>query len=125
MRAITLQLAREAEAARGCPRRRSGFAACVAPALRRLGIGGRMAATVLRGIARTGPSSLRRGYLFRLEAANDVAGDQARWLLPRLYEPGDLRKVARQVALTGRTLRRAALAAAPGVCSLAADGPPS
>jgi hypothetical protein len=124
MRTVTLHLAGEVHATRGCPHRRRAFAACVAPALRHVGIGGRMAATVLRGIARTGPSGSCRGYLFGLEVANDAAADQARWLLPRLYEPGGVREIASQLALAAGMLHRAARAASPGVCSVAADGPP-
>jgi hypothetical protein len=125
MRTVTLQLAGEVHATRGCPHRRRAFAACVAPALRHVGIGGRMAATVLHGIARTGPSGGCRAYLFGLEVANDAAADQARWLLPRLYERGGPYEITGQLALAGQMLRRAARAAQPEVCSPAADGPPS
>jgi hypothetical protein len=98
----------------------------VGPALRHGGIGGRTAALLLRGVLARVPAGRCGAYLFRLHAANAAASDVTLWLLPRLYEAGRRRRqpqVARQLGLAGRMLRRAALAAAPGVCSPGASGP--
>jgi hypothetical protein len=128
MRRATRRLGAELSARARCDPRRppARFAACVGPALRHGGIGGRTAALLLRGVLARVPAGRCRGYLFRLQAANNAAGDQARWLLPTLYEAGRRRRqraLAGQLALAGRMLRRAARASAPGVCSPGASGP--
>jgi hypothetical protein len=128
MRRATRRLGAELGAAARCDPRRppAGFAVCVGPALRHAGIGGRTAALLLRGVLAGVPAGRCRAYLLRLQAANDAAGDEARWLLPTLYEVGRRRRqreVAVQMALAGGMLRRAARAATPGVCASGAGGP--
>jgi hypothetical protein len=128
MRRATRRLGAELSAGARCDpaRRPARFAACVGPALRHGGIGGRTAALLLRSVVAWVPAGRCRGYLLRLQAANDAAGDQARWLLPTLYEAGRGRRqraVAAQMALAGRMLHLAARAAAHGVCSPRLGGP--
>jgi hypothetical protein len=113
MRHATRMLGRELGAAARCEAdlARARFAACVAPALRHAGIGGRTNAMLVRTVlaaAHTGPC---RTYLTGLQAANDAAGDSARWLLPQLYEGGGRRAqrhMLDQIALDAQMLRRAA-----------------
>jgi len=103
------------------------FVACVAPALRHAGVGGRMTAMLARWVMAGVPAGTCREYLFGLQAANDAAGGEARWLLPLLYESGRRqheRQIVGQVTLAARMLRRAARPLL-GVCSPAGDGPPS
>jgi hypothetical protein len=128
MRRATRRLGAELSAGARCDPRRSParFAACAGPALRHGGIGGRTAALLLQGVLARVPAGRCRAYLFRLQAANAAASDVTLWLLPRLYEAGRRRRqpeVARQLALAGSMLRRAARAAAPGVCSPGPRGP--
>jgi hypothetical protein len=104
------------------------FVACVAPVLRRAGIGGRMTAMLVRGVVPTVPFGRCRGYLVGLQAANDGASDAARWLLPLLYtgrRERHQREIVTQVALAGRMLRHAARAAPADVCSPGGGGPRS
>jgi hypothetical protein len=126
LRKVTRSLSGELSAAARCGTPR--FRACVAPALRRAGIGGRMTAMLARGVMARVPAGPCREFLFGLQAANDAAGDEARWLLPLLYDGGrhrHEREIAGQAALAGRMLHRAGHAAAVNVCAPAADGPPS
>jgi hypothetical protein len=123
LRRVTRALGAELRAAARC-----GTVACVTPALRRAGIGGRTTAMLARGVMAGVPAGRCREYLFGLEMANDAAGDEARWLLPLLYGPGrqDRRRaVAGQMELAGRMLHRTARAAAADVCAPGADGPAS
>ena len=102
------------------------YAPCVIPALRQLGIGGRMGANVLTVVAAGVPFGACRGYLLGLQSAMQGAGDDARWLLPRVYGPDRQRaqhEVAIQVVLIVRMLRHAAGAAPADVCSIVATGP--
>jgi hypothetical protein len=115
LQGATQTLAAELSAAAHCGTDR--FAACVAPALRHGGIGGRTTAMLARTVMADGPVGPCRTYLFGLQAANDAAGDEARWLLPLLYGPGRRRhqhEIASQLALAGDMLRRAARAGAGG-----------
>lgn len=128
MRRVTMTLARQLAAAPRCdpgdpPAR---YAACVVPGLRHVGIGGRMAATVLNVVITGVPMGPCRGYLLGLQAADEGAGENARWLLPRLYGPDRRRtqyEVATQIALTARLLRHAATAAPANACASTSDGP--
>jgi hypothetical protein len=63
------------------------FASCAVPALRRLGMGGPMAVDVLNAVITGIPFGRCRGYLLRLQAAAQAAGEQAHWLLPHIYGP--------------------------------------
>jgi hypothetical protein len=102
------------------------YAACVAPSLRRAGMGGQMAARVLNAAIVGVPIGPCKAYLLGLQAAAQAAGDQARWLLPTLYGPDRRRaqhEVATQVAQITRMLRRASGAAPAKVCSVTADSP--
>jgi hypothetical protein len=99
---------------------------CVVPALRHLGIGGRMGSTVLNVVIRSVPFGACRGYLLGLQGAMEGAGEDARWLLPQLYEPGRVRaqhEITSQLRLIGAMLRHAATVAPADVCSVGADGP--
>jgi hypothetical protein len=115
LRGATQTLAAELSAAARCGTDR--FAACVTPALRHGGIGGGTTAMLARVVMADAPPGRCRAYLVGLQVANETAGDQARWLLPMLYGP-DRRQhrneIARQLALAGRMLRRAARGAASG-----------
>jgi hypothetical protein len=130
MRHATHRLANELDAAARCDARRppQRFAPCVAPALRHAGIGGRTTAILLRGVItplRTGPC---RTYLLGLEAANDASADNARWLLPLLYQTGRRQhqhQIMAQLALNAAMLHRALGTAPDDVCSPVADGPAS
>jgi hypothetical protein len=125
LRGVTQSLGAELRAGARCGGVR--FAECIAPALRRAGIGGRTTAMLARGVLAGVPAGQCRKYLFGLQAANDAAGDEARWLLPQLYARGRRRRqrvIARQLALAGRMLRQAARAAPAGVCSPGVGGPP-
>jgi hypothetical protein len=128
MRRATITLARQTAAVARChpgdsPRR---YVACVIPAVRHAGTGGHMAATALNVVIAAVPTGSCRGYLLDLQAANESAGENARWLLPHLYGP-DRRhtqhEVARQIALTARMLQHAATAAPANACAPASDGP--
>jgi hypothetical protein len=126
LRATTRRLGADLSAGAQCAAAR--FVACVAPALRRAGIGGRTTAMLVRGLAATVPFGRCRSYLIGLQTANDGAGDTARWLLPLLYvgrRERDEREVVTQLALAGRMLRHAARAAPADVCSPGAGGPRS
>jgi hypothetical protein len=124
LRRVTRALGRELSAAARCEPRR--FDVCVTPALRRAGIGGRTTAMFVRGVMAGVSFGACRDYLYGLQAANDAAGDDARWLLPLLYERPHgphQREILSQMALAGQMLRRAARAASVRVCSLSADVP--
>ena len=124
MRRATRHLAEDLSAAARCDVGRSS--ACVLPALRRAGMGGRMSAMLARGVMVRVPAGPCRDYLFGLAAANDAAGDQARWLLMQFYGgPQRRRAVAAQVGLTARMLDRAWPAAGADVCAPGTDGPPT
>jgi hypothetical protein len=102
------------------------YAPCVAPSLRRAGMGGQMAAHVLNAAIAGVPIGPCKTYLFGLQAAAQAAGDQARWLLPTLYGPHRRRAqhgVATQLAQITHMLRRAARAAPADVCSVTAGIP--
>jgi len=128
LRHATDLLAREMRGAAGCdptlPMR--AFAACVTPALRHAGIGGRTTAGFVFGVraqVSAGPCNL---YLLRLQSANGAGSSNARYLLPQLYEPGGVRArrhIVSQIALTARMLHRAARAAPRDVCAPAVGGP--
>jgi hypothetical protein len=127
LRGATQGLAAELTAAARCTGR---FAACVTPALRHGGIGGRTTAMLARVVMADVPVGACRTYLFGLHAANDAAGDETRWLLALLYGPDRRRhqhEIARQLALAGGMLLRAARAGAGGCtpacrsCALRAD----
>jgi hypothetical protein len=128
MRSATRGLASELSAAARCdagqtPHR---FSLCVIPALRHAGIGGRTTAMLLRGVTAAVPGGRCRDYLFGLQTANDASADNARWLLPLLYQgqPGDHRHhMVAQLALSARMLHRAAGAAPADICSPAGGEP--
>jgi hypothetical protein len=119
MRRVTEALGAELSAAAQC-----AAAECAAPALRHAGIGGRTNAMLVRVVMAGVPTGRCRNYLFGLQAANDGASDEGRWLLPKLYAHGSRREITTQLALAGHMLRHAAIAAPADVCSPAADGPP-
>jgi hypothetical protein len=122
MRRATRHLAEDLSAAARCDIRRSP--GCVLPALHRAGMGGRTTAMLVRGVMARVPAGRCRTYLFGLAAANDAAGDQARWLLMQFYGgPERRRAVAAQIGLAARMLHRAWPAAGAGVCAPGADGP--
>jgi hypothetical protein len=126
LRGATQSLAAELSAAARCGTGR--FAACVAPALRHGGIGGRTTAMLAGVVMADVPLGPCRTYLFGLQAANAAAGDQARWLHPLLYGPDRRRhqhEITRQVALAGGMLRRAARAGAGGCTPAARRAPPA
>jgi len=115
LRGATQGLAAELRAAAHCHTGR--FAACVTPALRHGGIGGRTTAMLARVVMADVPVGPCRTYLFGLQAANEAAGDATRWLLALLYGPDRRRhqhEIASQVARAGGVLRRAARAGAGG-----------
>jgi hypothetical protein len=102
------------------------YALCAVPSLRHAGMGGQMAANVLRAAIAGVPIGPCRTYLFGLQAAAQAAGDQARWLLPNLYGPDRRRaqrEVATQLVQITHMLRRAARAAPADVCSMTAGRP--
>jgi hypothetical protein len=128
MRHATVLLSRELTLAGRCSPRRSAaaYAECVTPALRHAGMGGRSTAMLAGALMASIPAGPCRGYLLGLQAANDAAGDQARWLLPQLYGPqrrGRQPEVAAQLAIAASVLRRASRAAALDMCSPAGRGP--
>jgi hypothetical protein len=128
MRSATRRLANELSAAARCDPRQTPhrFSLCVTPALRHAGIGGRTTAMLLRGVTAALPTGRCRNYLFGLQAANDASADNARWLLPRLYEgqPGhNHRNMVAQLALNARMLHRTLRATPAETCSPARDGP--
>jgi hypothetical protein len=128
LRHATDLLAREMDGAARCDPAlaKRPFARCVMPALRHAGIGGRTTAGFVFGVraqVSAGPCNL---YLLRLQSANGAGSSNARYLLPRLYEPGGVRArryIVGQIALTARMLHNAARAAPRNVCSLAVGGP--
>src|SRR5437588_9424641 len=75
MRAAVKTLARQTAAGARCdPGQRSArYTACVVPALRHAGIGGRMGATVLNVVIAGVPYGLCREYLIGLQAAMEGA----------------------------------------------------
>jgi hypothetical protein len=122
MRSATRGLANELSAAARCDARQTPhrFSLCVIPALRHAGIGGRTTAMLLRGVTAAVPTGRCRNYLFGLQAANDASADNARWLLPLLYQgqPGHHHhKMVAQLVLSARMLHRAARAAPADICS--------
>jgi len=122
LRRATRHLAQDLSAAARCDVRRSPD--CVLPALRRAGMGGRTSAMLVRGLMVRVPAGPCRTYLFGLAAANDAAGDQARWLLMQFYGgPQRRRAVDAQIRLAAQMLDRAWPAAAADVCAPGADGP--
>jgi hypothetical protein len=130
MRHATRHLANELDAAARCDARRppQRFAPCVAPALRHAGIGGRTTAILLRGVITPLPTGPCRTHLLGLQAANDASADNARWLLPLLYQAGRRQHqhhMVAQLALNAGMLHRAVGAAPADVCSPVADGPAS
>jgi hypothetical protein len=128
MRRATHLLAREVAAAAHCnpavtPAR---YQPCVLPALRHAGIGGPTGARLLNVVIESVPFGRCRGYLLGLQAALDGAGEDARYLLPKLYEPGRphaQHEIAGQLALIAHTLRHAGRSAAADVCSPGAAMP--
>jgi hypothetical protein len=128
MRAAVMTLARQAAVGLRCdPNAPSAqYRPCVVPALRHLGIGGRMGANVLNVVIAHVPVGNCRGYLLGLQGAMEGAGEDARWLLPQLYERGRRRaqhEISSQIHLIAAMLRHAATAAPAYVCSVGADGP--
>jgi hypothetical protein len=128
MRRATQRLADELRAAARCQTDQgpSEFRACVAPALQHAGTGGRTAAILLHGVIARVPRGHCSDYLLRLQAASGATGDNAPWLLARLYEARrrpDRAYIAGQVALTAAMLHRASHAAAVDVCAPAAWQP--
>jgi hypothetical protein len=122
MRHATALLSRELTLASHCSPHQSAaaYAECVTPALRHAGMGGRSTAMLVRALTASIPAGPCREYLLGLEAANDAAGDQARWLLPQLYGPqrrARQSEVATQLAIAASVLRKAARAAGPDKCS--------
>jgi hypothetical protein len=109
-----------AAAARCRPR---GLTACATPALRHTGMGGRTTGMLVRSVIAGVPQGRCRMFLFRLGVANDGASDEARWLLPRLYEPGHTLEIHRQLVLMARMLRGAWRSARANVCSPTASMP--
>jgi hypothetical protein len=130
MRRATITLARQTAAAARChpgdpPQR---YAACVIPALRHTGIGGHTAATMLNVVIASVPTGPCRSYLLDLQAADEGAGENARWLLPHLYSPNrrhTQHEVAKQIALTARMLQHAATSAPANTCAPHPTGPPA
>jgi hypothetical protein len=119
LRGATHGLAAELTAAARC--HTSRFAACVTPALRHGGIGGRTTAMLARVVMADVAVGPCRTYLLGLQAANEAAGDETRWLLALLYGPDRRRhqhEIASQLALGGGMLRRAARAGAGGCTPL-------
>jgi hypothetical protein len=122
MRSATRQLANELSAAARCDARQAPhrFSLCVIPALRHAGIGGRTTAMLIRGITAAIPTGRCRNYLFGLQAANDASADNARGLLPVLYQAQPRhrhRRMVTQLALNARMLHRALRAAPANTCS--------
>jgi hypothetical protein len=79
-----------------------------------------------RGVLSSVPAGSCREYLYGLQAANDAAGDQARWLYPLLFGPGrdrHIHDIAVDLARAARMLAAAWRAAAPDVCAPGAAGP--
>jgi hypothetical protein len=84
-------------------------------------MGGPMAVDVLNAVITGIPFGRCRGYLLRLQAAAQAAGEQAHWLLPHIYGPDRRRaqhEASAQLAQIARILRRAAAAAPADVCRL-------
>jgi hypothetical protein len=128
MRRVTHRLAGELRVAARCHVRGSAraFEACVAPALQHIGVGGRGAAVILGNVARTIPAGRCLQYLLGLQAANDAAADNARWLFGNIYvfRPREHRReLTRQIRLAYEMLHRAARAGARDVCSPAGGQP--
>jgi hypothetical protein len=128
MRRVTHGLAVELGTASRCDVHLSvrAFEACVAPGLRHAGVGGRGAAVILGNVARTIPAGRCLSYLLGLQAANDAAADNARWLLGNIYvfRPRERRReLTRQLRLAYSMLRRSTRAGAPDVCSPAGGQP--
>jgi len=128
MRGAVNALARQTGAGARCnPNEPSArYRPCVVPALRHAGIGGRMGATVLNVVIGRVPFGACREYLLGLRPALEGAGQDARWLLPQLYEAGRRRaqhEVSTQIELIVRMLHHAATAASADVCSPGADAP--
>ncbi len=128
LRRATRRLAEELDAAARCDARepRHRFAACVGPALRHAGMGGRTTAMLLRGVIGGVPDGRCRARLIGLQAANGAAAENAQWLLPLLYGAGPgrrRREIATQLELSARMLQRASRPADAGACSLSSDGP--
>jgi hypothetical protein len=122
MRHVLIVLAGQTAAGARCDpgERADRYGPCAAPALRRAAMGGLMAANVLDAVIAGVPSGRCRAYLLGLRAASQAAGDQAHWLLPRLYGPDHRRaqrEVATQLAQITVMLRRAANAMAVDVCA--------
>jgi hypothetical protein len=121
-RRLASDLAEVTRCAAGGSMRR--FVRCASPGLRHAGIGGRSNAMLVRGVVAGVPMGPCREYLFGLQAANDAASDEARWLYAQFFG-GDLRRrdIAVEVARMVNTLERASRAAPPGVCAPGAGGP--
>jgi hypothetical protein len=126
MRFATRLLANELSAASRCNTRQTPhrFSLCVIPALRHAGIGGRTSAMLLRGVTAALPTGRCRNYLFGLQAANDASADNARWLLPLLYQAqpnNHHRHMVAQLASNAHMLHRALRAARSKTCSPAGE----
>ena len=78
---------------------------CVLPALRGMSMAGRTTARLAAVVASTVPAGRCRGYLLEVQAANEAAGEQAAYLLSRLY--------TRDVAAAQRTVDAGLGKAAP------------
>ncbi|MEA2277810.1 MAG: hypothetical protein QOC78_2770 [Solirubrobacteraceae bacterium] len=126
LHAISAGLARNVTRAARCEPRRAGFDACVLPALRSGGIGGREAARLLTTVVASAPAGSCRGYLLELQAADQALGEQVQWLLTRLYDTprgGARRGVAAGLRHAAPMMARATRAGPPRACAPAGSGP--
>lgn len=98
-----------------------GFTECTAPALRHTAMSGRTTAVLLHVVVERIPAGDCRTYLFRIGAASDAAGDQARWLMANVAQ--GRRHIAGQIAIAAQMLEHAWRAARADVCAPKATGP--
>ena len=119
MRRATRERADELSAASRC--KEQGFTECTAPALRHAAMSGRTTAMLLHVVVARIPAGECRSYLFRIGAASDAAGDEARWLMANIAEHH--RHVAGQIAIAAQMLEHAWRAARADVCAPKATGP--
>jgi hypothetical protein len=119
MRRATRVRADELSVASRC--KDQGFTECTAPALRHAAMSGRTTAVLLHVVVARIPAGECRNYLFRIGAASDAAGDQARWLMANIA--ANHRHVAGQIAMAAQMLEHAWRAARADVCAPKATGP--
>ncbi|MEA2254709.1 MAG: hypothetical protein QOG35_754 [Solirubrobacteraceae bacterium] len=125
MHAVSAKLARDVTRAARCDPRRARFDACVLPALRSGGIGGREAGRMLTTVVASAPAGSCRGYLLELQAADQALGEQVQWLLARLYDTprgGARREVADGLRHAAPMMARATRAGPPRACAPAGAG---